>query len=135
MLLEAIRYILTEYQPVISILDPFQANFCNLISLNFPRFSKNLHKLTPGGSGRPTTNVFGIIVGRKWSKSFIDFTRFPTPRPQMFMPTDPDFRPLDLRFLTLGSQISDPCSSDFHARLLSKYGLTGESIPWKFSHW
>ena len=74
MLLEAIRSILTEYQPVISILDPFQANFLNVMSLIFPRFSKNLHKLTPGGSGRPTTNFFGIIVGRKLSKYFIDFT-------------------------------------------------------------
>ena len=85
MLLEAIRSILTEYQPVISILDPFQANALNVMSPNFPRFSKNLHNLTPGGSGRPTTIFLGIIVGRKWSKSFIDFTRFPTPRPQIFM--------------------------------------------------
>ena len=46
MLLEAIRSILTEYQPVISILDPFQANSPNLMSLIFPRFPKNLHKLT-----------------------------------------------------------------------------------------
>ena len=74
MLLEAIRSILTEYQPVISILDPFQANFHDFMSPIFPRFSKNPHKLTPGGPGRPTTNLFGIIVGRKWSKSFIDFT-------------------------------------------------------------
>ena len=70
------------------ILDNFLRNFMSLI---FPRFSKNLHKLTPGGSGRPTTNFYGIIVSRKLSKSFIDFTRFPTLQPQMFMPTDPDF--------------------------------------------
>ena len=76
------------------------------MSPNFPRFTKNLHKLTPGGSGRPTTNLFGIIVGRKLSKSFNNFTWFRTLRPQIFMASD-----LDLRFLV--SQISDPCISDF----------------------
>ena len=55
MLLEAIRSILTEYQPVISILDPFQANCHDFMSHKFPRLSKNLNKLTPGGSGRPRT--------------------------------------------------------------------------------
>ena len=61
MLLEAIRSILTEYQPVISILDPFQANVLNFMSLMFPRFSKNLHYLIPGGSGRPTTIFVALL--------------------------------------------------------------------------
>ena len=38
----------------------------------------------------------------------------------------------------LGAQISmlsDPWSSDFHARLMSKYGLPSENINGKSSHW
>ena len=109
---------------------------CHLFFRDFPRIFINWFQVAQEGQ---RLIFVGILVGRKWSKSFIDFTRFPTLRPQIFMPTDPDFWPLDLRFLTLGSKLFlNPritIPRKFPHRWGPTYGLTSEGISWKFSHW
>ena len=65
---------LTEYEPVISILDPIQAIFdIFCVSSLFVTFHRNPPKSSPYGSGRPRTNFFGIIAEAKVSKSGISF--------------------------------------------------------------
>ena len=64
---------LTEYEPVISILDPIQAIFDIFCITIFVTFRRNPSKSSPYGSRRPRTNFFGIIAEAKVSKSVISF--------------------------------------------------------------
>ena len=64
---------LTEYEPVISILDPIQAIFDIFRVTIFVTFRRNPPKSSPYGSARPGTILFGIIAEAKVSKSGISF--------------------------------------------------------------
>ena len=48
---------LTEYEPVISILDPIQVIFDDLRTLFFVKFLRNPSKSSPDGLGRPKTEI------------------------------------------------------------------------------